>query len=244
MRIPRLYTEMPLIAGQSLVVEDRLAHYMGQVLRMRVGRDIILFNGDGHSYAAQLESVSKKQLSCLVTERLTDGDTQSKLAITLGIAISKGDRFDWVVQKATELGVAKICPLFSERVDVKLNNERLLKKQGHWRQVMISACEQSGRNHLVEIAEAQSLENWVSNQQGELKFVLSPSHSQPLNADINSPNSISLLIGPEGGLSDVELQSSIAKGFQALQLGPRVLRTETAPLAAISILQFHWGDMA
>ncbi|MGJ8686661.1 MAG: 16S rRNA (uracil(1498)-N(3))-methyltransferase [Spongiibacteraceae bacterium] len=244
MRVPRLYTGMPLVAGESLVVEDRLAHYMGQVLRMRTGRDIILFNGDGHSYTAQLENVSKKQLSCRIIEQLTADNTQSKLAITLGIAISKGDRFDWVVQKATELGVAKICPLFSERVDVKLSGERLLKKQGHWRQVMISACEQSGRNHLVEMATAEPLENWVNNQKNDLKFVLSPSHSQPLNSDVSPPQSISLLIGPEGGLSDAELQSSIAKGFQALQLGPRILRTETAPLAAISVLQFHWGDMA
>lgn len=241
MRIPRIYTAAALAPGDH-TLDSRAAHYLGQVLRMKAGREIILFNGDGLSYPALITDVSKKGLQCRVAAPAAGPEPPPKLSIELGIAISKGDRMDLVIQKATELGVSRISPLTSERVDVKLSGERLEKKAQHWQQVMVSACEQSGRNRLVEIGPLQPLSQWRDNLTSERKLVLHPTAARQLSGD--SPGSVALLIGPEGGLSDNEVQDCLDRGFAGLQLGPRVLRTETAPLAAISILQFCWGDMA
>lgn len=240
MRIPRIFCEQTLAPGQETVLDDRAAHYLGQVLRMKPGRELLLFNGDGQDYPATLASVEKKRLICAVDAPSTAAEPLPTLAIELGIAISKGDRLDLVIQKATELGVTAITPLITERVDVKLSGDRLQKKQQHWRQIMLSACEQSGRRRLVDISPLQPLAQW--QPQSQLKLVLSPEAATPL-IDSARPASVALLIGPEGGLSEAEIQRSQRDGFTGLQLGPRILRTETAPLAAISIVQHRWGDM-
>ncbi|GAB3369349.1 16S rRNA (uracil(1498)-N(3))-methyltransferase [Spongiibacter taiwanensis] len=243
MRIPRIYTAASLSPGEH-ALDSRAAHYLGQVLRMKAGRNLVLFNGDGLNYPAQITEVSKKGVQCRVDPPNASAEPPPPLFIELGIAISKGDRMDLVIQKATELGVSRISPLTSERVDVKLSGERLEKKAQHWQQVMISACEQSGRNRLVELAPLQPLDQWRDNLRSERKLVLHPTAAQRLGGDSPGPASVALLIGPEGGLTDDEVQACLNQGFAGLQLGPRVLRTETAPLAAISILQFCWGDMA
>lgn len=242
MRIPRIYTSLPLDAATELALDPRAAHYLGQVLRMKVGRELLLFNGDGFAYPAVITTASKKNISCKISAPIAPIEPSPTLPLELGIAISKGDRLDWVIQKATELGVQRISPLTTERVDVKLNGERLHKKQQHWQQVMISACEQCGRNRLVDIAELQTLDNWRQTLNADLKLVLYPIAETGL-AERTAPASAALLIGPEGGLSEAEIIASRQSGFEALKLGPRVLRTETAPLAALSILQFRWGDM-
>ncbi|WP_373097872.1 16S rRNA (uracil(1498)-N(3))-methyltransferase [Zhongshania sp.] len=241
MRVPRVYIDQPLSGGE-LSLDDRAAHYVGQVLRMRAGRDLVLFNGDGNAYSATIVEASKKHLLCRVDNTPQPTMPISPLKIELGIAISKGDRFDWVIQKATELGVTAITPLFTERVDVKLSAERLDKKQRHWQQIMISACEQCGRNDLVTMNTAQTLSQWRSSVNAALKLVLCPAVAGGVAAE--SIGDIALLVGPEGGLSENEINDCLAQEFTALQLGPRILRTETAPIAAISILQYRWGDMA
>lgn len=240
MRIPRIYTPAPLGPGE-LEMDSRAAHYLGQVLRLKPGRELVLFNGDGMAYPAEISRADKKGLYCRVSAATGPAEPPAALAIELGIAISKGDRMDLVIQKATELGVSRISPLTSERVDVKLGGDRLAKKQQHWQQVMISACEQSGRNRLVEMAPLQSLAQWRDNLNAPCKLVLSPAAGDGLKGA--APASVALLIGPEGGLTEAEIGDCIARGFSGLRLGPRVLRTETAPLAAISILQYCWGDM-
>ena len=241
MRIPRIYTSQALSNGQQLELEERAAHYLLQVLRMKVGRSVRLFNGDGNDYLATISDANRRQLWCSVTDVDSSQDRESPLRIELGIGLSKGDRMDWVVQKATELGVARIVPLRSERVDVKLNAEREEKKWRHWQQVMISACEQSGRSQLVDVATPQELEHWIDSCRADYKAVLSPHHGEGV-APPPAPNSVALLVGPEGGLTDDEVARSIELGFNCMALGPRILRTETAPLAAISVLQARWGD--
>lgn len=243
MRVPRIYLERDLAVGQVIDLDERAAHYVSQVLRMRAGRELILFNGDGKAYPATISDAGKKHVSCQLENITLAATPPSPIQIELAIGISKGDRFDWVIQKATELGVTKITPLFTERVDVKLSGERQEKKQRHWQQIMISACEQCGRNDLVEIRDACRLEDWCTKLDSGLKLVLCPSQNEQLVSDERAPSTFTLLVGPEGGLSDEEIAYSFKQGFRALQLGPRVLRTETAPIAAISIVQHRWGDM-
>ena len=243
MRIPRIYTSQALHNGQQLELEERAAHYLLQVLRMKVGRALRLFNGDGNDYLATISEANRRQLWCVINAVDNQQACESPLRIELGIGLSKGDRMDWVIQKATELGVSRLVPLHSERVDVKLNYEREHKKWRHWQQVMISACEQSGRSQLVDVAEPQGLEEWLAQCSAEQKYVLSP-HHQNAEVPFQPPESVALLVGPEGGLSENEVTRSLELGFHCMALGPRVLRTETAPLAAISILQARWGDLA
>lgn len=203
---------------------------------------MVLFNGDGDAFNARLEQADRKGAAVAILDRRPDPETESPLHIHLGIALSKGDRFDWVLQKATELGVSAITPLQTQRVDVRLNRERSEKKQRHWRQVLISACEQSGRNRLPMLAESSALDAWLEAVKADEKWVLCPDQTGSL-ASSAAPTSIALLVGPEGGLEDAEIERAQRAGFSALQLGPRVLRTETAPLAAIAILQHRWGDL-
>lgn len=242
MRVPRIYTPLALSAGAQVTLDPRASHYLGQVLRMKSGRELLLFNGDGLAYPAAIIKADKKQVVCELGAPQVPVEPLPPVELELGIAISKGDRMDWVVQKATELGVSRISPLSTERVDVKLSGERLEKKQQHWWQVMVSACEQCGRNRLPDMAPLQTLAQWRSGLTAEMKLVLSPTAEAGLER-ATAPHSVALLVGPEGGLTDGELAESEQEGFTSLQLGPRILRTETAPLAALAILQHRWGDM-
>jgi 16S rRNA (uracil1498-N3)-methyltransferase len=240
MRTPRIYTPQTL-AGSSLVeLEQQASHHINKVLRMQEGDSLILFNGDGFDYSARIDSIHKKSLSASMDVAIAS-ETESPLSIHLGIGISKGDRMDWIMQKATELGVTTITPLFTERTEVRLKGERLEKKHQHWQQIIISACEQSGRSVLPQLAPATRIDMWTENTQAEKKFVLHHRSTQTLDGK-DTPKSIVLLVGPEGGLSEAEIMAAEKHNFDALALGPRVLRTETAPLAALSVLQLLWGD--
>ncbi len=241
MRIPRIYTQQPLASGANVTLEESASRHLCQVLRMQGGDALTLFNGDGCNYRARIELADKKKATAHVLEVERD-DRDSPLRIHLGIALSKGDRFDWVLQKATELGVSQVTPLYTQRVDVKLNRERSEKKQRHWQQVIVSACEQCGRNTLPLLDAPIALPQWLESLEADQKWVLSPAHSDNFR-EADKPGSAALLIGPEGGLDDSEVELALRAGFKALQLGPRILRTETAPVAAISILQYRWGDM-
>ncbi|ABD79731.1 16S rRNA (uracil(1498)-N(3))-methyltransferase [Saccharophagus degradans] len=241
MRIPRIYIDKPITANANLDLDGPTAHYLLKVLRMESGRELILFNGKGGEYSAVIESAGKKNVFCKVGKHNTR-ESESSLQTELAIGISRGDRMDWVLQKATELGVSRIIPLFADRSEVKLKGERLEKKMQHWQQILISACEQCTRNTLPTLLPACPLDEYLASTQAEQKFVLHHRTHKKLR-DITKPKSAALLIGPEGGLTDNEIQNAERKGFNALALGPRILRTETAPIAALSILQFVWGDV-
>ncbi|NRB37781.1 MAG: 16S rRNA (uracil(1498)-N(3))-methyltransferase [Pseudomonadales bacterium] len=239
MRIPRIFTDQTLFSGTEITLEEQASNHISRVLRMQEGRDLILFNGQGGYFQAQIASITKKSLTVSITE-FFDENKQSALPTELGIAISKGDRMEWLIQKATELGIHSITPLLTENSQLKLNAERMAKKQKQWQQIAISACEQCGRNIIPVITEIQTLSIWLPTVNAEKKLVLHHRSDTRLTGD--KPASVALLIGPEGGLSTTEISSAQTLGFQALTLGPRVLRTETAPLTALSIIQFQWGD--
>ena len=242
MRCPRIYSAQVLALGAQITLEADAAHHLARVLRLPIGSPLILFNGDGNEYPAEIIALDKKNVVVVISNVLTEA-RESPLAIHLGVAISKGERMDWVIQKATELGVTEISPLQSERVEVRLHGEREEKKLAHWRAVAISACEQCARNRIPTINDVQPLFNWIENIQVDAKFVLHHRSVAVLDAQNAAPKSVALLIGPEGGLSELEINAAEQRGFQSLRLGPRVLRTETAPLAALSVLQFLWGDL-
>lgn len=241
MRVPRIYTDLDLSPGQQIDLDEQAARHVGTVLRMQPGRALILFNGRGGEYRASVSEVRKKNVRVRI-----DGfdaiERESSLRIHLGLAISRGERMDWALQKATELGVSEITPLFTERTEVKLSGARQDKKQQHWQQVVISSCEQCQRNRLPVLNGAETFDNWLASVDTDVRFVLHHRTDENLS-QIKAPSSVTIAIGPEGGLSEAEIQHSSHYQFQPLALGPRVLRTETAPLAAISVLQFLWGDL-
>ncbi|TXS90674.1 16S rRNA (uracil(1498)-N(3))-methyltransferase [Parahaliea maris] len=241
MRIPRIHTEQALGEGLALALESGPANHVARVLRMGEGDALVLFNGDGLEYPATITHADKRAVE-LQLDAPRENDLESPLAVELGIGISRGDRMDWVLQKATELGVSAVVPLFTERCEVKLKGERLEKKLLHWRQVIVSACEQCGRNRLPRLGAPIALEQWLGDCSAERRFVLH--HRATPATGREAPASVALAVGPEGGLSDQEIETCAAAGFEPLTLGPRVLRTETAPLAALAILQAQWGDMA
>ncbi len=238
----RIYTSRPLSSGQSIDLEAGPSHHLAGALRLTAGDSFTVFNGAAGEYPATIESVGKKSLTVRLGKRI-DRSSESTLRIHLGIAISRSDRMDWIVQKSTELGVAKVTPLFTERSTVKLKGERARKKLNHWRQIAISACEQCGRNQLPQIAPVVQLEQWLKRDLPEQRFVLDHRSGHSVAELGQNASAIALLIGPEGGLAEAEIASALTQKFSALTLGPRVLRTETAPLAAIAILQARWGDM-
>lgn len=240
MRTPRFYDDQPLAAEQIVDLSDAVVQHVCRALRMRVGDPIILFNGDGNEYHAQLETVEKRRASVRIQD-VTQPTVESPLQIRIGQSLSRGERMDYAVQKATEMGMQQMFPLFSERCEVKLNNERQDKRIRHWQQVAISACEQSGRCAVPTINAPQTLEQWVQQEDAELKLVLHHHTATPLG-DFTPPQSVALLIGPEGGLTEKEVELAQDHGFQPVAFGPRVMRTETAPVAALALLQHLWGD--
>ncbi|BFM18536.1 16S rRNA (uracil(1498)-N(3))-methyltransferase [Maricurvus nonylphenolicus] len=242
MRIPRIYTSQPLATSQTLELEENPSRHIAKVLRMEAGRELVLFNGEGGEYNATLTEVGKKRVSVTLGE-FNDIDRASPLKIELAIGVSRGERFEWVLQKATELGVTSITPLFTDRTEVKLAGPRLEKKIGHWQQILISACEQCQLNQPPTLNTPQQFTQWLPTAEADLKLVLHHRSEKRL-ADQSQPQSACLLIGPEGGLSTEEIQQAESLGFNALTLGPRVFRTETAPITAISLLQYLWGDLA
>lgn len=243
MRIPRIYhaTELPL--GTPLPLSDDAVQHVVKVLRLGNDAQLRLFNGDGHDYHAKIVSLSKRQAEFVVTE-VQQNPSESPLKVHLGQGISRGERMDFVLQKSVELGVTDITPLFTERCGVKLQGERLLKKQQQWQRIVISACEQCGRSVIPTVHTPQPLSQWLQDDFDGLRLTLDPEADKPLRQQQLTNAAVQLLIGPEGGLSDAEIEQAATAQFQAVQLGPRVLRTETAALAAITCLQYQFGDLA
>ncbi|WP_394559797.1 16S rRNA (uracil(1498)-N(3))-methyltransferase [Aquipseudomonas alcaligenes] len=238
MRLSRFFIDAPLSLGQHELPEAQ-AHYIGRVLRHSAGDAVQLFDGSGQEYLGELIEVGKKAVRVELREQFA-GQAESPLRVHLGQGLSRGERMDWAVQKATELGASEITPIVSERCEVRLKDERADKRLAHWRQVAISACEQCGRSVLPIIHAPQTLSEWQAGVQADLKLVLHPV-AAPLESHAK-PQSLAFLIGPEGGLTEAEVEQAKAAGFHAARLGPRVLRTETAPVVALSVAQQLWGD--
>ena len=241
MRTPRVYEPQPLSAGRPIELGAAAVQHLIRVLRLREGDRLHLFNGDGREYPATLTRVDKRSAQAVLEPALTPA-VESRLKIHLGQTLSRGERMDYAVQKATELGVHRITPLSSERCEVRLKAERESKRRQHWQQVAISACEQSQRTRLPDITEVSPLREWLGSVDADLKLVLHHHTARPLQT-LAAPDSVALLIGPEGGLTDAEVEAALTAGFQPVAFGPRVMRTETAPVAACAILQYLWGDL-
>lgn len=242
MRIPRIFVDTPLTANQNVVLPAKQSHYIVTVLRLQPGRPLILFNGQGGQFSCVLESANKKGATIVVSDHKKE-DLESPLRTELAIGVSKGDRMDWIVQKATELGVTTITPLLTSRSEVKLNPERWRKKITHWQDVAISACEQSGRNRLPVINDTQIFQSFLDTCNAELKLLMHPCDQNTAYKNNNSNcKNIALIVGPEGGFSDEEIAAARAEKCELWSLGPRILRTETAPVVALGILQEKFGD--
>lgn len=242
MRNPRIFTNARLEQGQTVFLDDSAAHHVGKVLRMQPGQPLVLFNGDGANYPAELSDVGKKHISARILSK-EESACEPRLKIVLGQVISKGDRMDYAVQKSTELGVDTIVPLTSERCDVRLKGDREDKRIRHWQQVAISAAEQCGRATVPTIATLTSLPDWFTlSQTCDLRLVLHHRTEHPLASITTPARGIALMVGPEGGLTETEIAAARDSGFLPAAMGPRVLRTETAPVAAITLCQWLWGD--
>jgi 16S rRNA (uracil1498-N3)-methyltransferase len=239
----RFFTDSPLALNADIQLSENAAAHATRALRLNVGDNAIIFNGDGFDYACTLTSVKKNTVTAKITSANAISN-ESLLNITLLQGISSGDRMDFTIQKAVELGVKKIQPINSKRSVVQLTQERAEKRIEHWQNVAISACEQSGRAFVPKVLPPLSLENWLSQNpyNNTLRILLNPVGAKRLEEIEKPASTIELLIGAEGGLSQAEIDLASAQHFQSIVLGPRILRTETAALTAISVMQALWGD--
>ncbi|QCR35081.1 16S rRNA (uracil(1498)-N(3))-methyltransferase [Nissabacter sp. SGAir0207] len=242
MRIPRIYHPEPLASGSSIMLSDEAANHVGRVLRMSAGQHLHLFDGSNQVFPAEIAQVDKKSVRVTLGDGVVE-DVESPLDLHLGQVISRGEKMEFTIQKSIELGVSTITPLFSERCGVKLDGERLAKKIQQWQKIAIAACEQCGRNRIPLIREAMPLDVWCKEEDGSLKLNLHPRASQSINTLPLPVEKVRLLIGPEGGLSADEIAMTATVGFTDILLGPRVLRTETTALTAITALQVRFGDL-
>ena len=243
MRIPRIYHPESLEYQMQCQLSEDAANHVGRVLRMVEGEQLELFDGSNHIYPAIITESNKKSVKVNILGRELS-DKESNLKIHLGQVISRGERMEFTIQKSVELGVNVITPLWSERCGVKLDDERMDKKIQQWQKIVIAACEQCGRNVVPEIRPLMKLQDWCAEDDGAIKLNLHPRAQHSIKTLPMIPkDGVRLLIGSEGGLSEQEIVQTQQKGFTEILLGKRVLRTETASLAAISALQIYFGDL-
>ncbi|GJJ80347.1 16S rRNA (uracil(1498)-N(3))-methyltransferase [Pasteurella canis] len=243
MRIPRIYHPTLLQQVKYCTLSDDAVNHVSRVLRMQVGERLELFDSSNYTYAAVITQLSKKMVEVEILDQQLD-DRESPLKIHLGQVISRGERMEFTIQKSVELGVNIITPLWSERCGVKLDAERMDKKIQQWQKIAIAACEQCGRNIVPEIRPMMKLQDWCAEKDGSLKLNLHPKAQYSIRTLPEIPaEGVRLLIGAEGGLSAQEIKQTEQQGFTQILLGKRVLRTETAALAAITALQICFGDL-
>lgn len=241
MRISRIHCDLPLQADSGLTLEGDSAHYLGTVLRVKPGQVVALFNSRDGEFRAIVTGLGKRQVE-LQLEEAVACHADPHRPIHLAVGLSRGERMDYLVQKATEIGVSSITPLFTERCEVRLDEKRTDKRVAHWQKVAIAASEQCGRCQIPAVVAPLGFEPWLATQPAGLRLVMDHRRGGTLPASLDPSQAIVVLSGPEGGLSDTELDLAAAAGFQSLTLGPRVLRAETAPVVALSILQYRFGD--
>ena len=244
MRIPRVHVDQTLMPGITVVLPEQAGEHLTRVLRLERGGALILFNGDGREYDATLASLARRAVSAEITAVRTI-ERESPLPLTLAQAIARGEKMDWILQKATELGVARIVPVVTERTEVKLDDERAERRMLHWTQVIAGACEQCGRTRLPQLDPPQRLDRWIAglSDDAALKLALLPEGDTSLRTLPELTHGAVLCVGPEGGLSDKDVAMLRHGGFAGLRLGPRILRTETAGIAALAALQALHGDL-
>ena len=242
MRLTRVFVEAALCVGKSCTLKGSAANHIMRVLRLREGDTLTVFDGRGGEYGARIAGFSRDSVQVEVQEH-RDVERESPLELTLAQGISRGERMDWVMQKATELGVTRIVPVITERTVVKLDERQGARRVEHWRAIIIAACEQSGRNRVPEVATPCAFHEVLRiGESAGRKLLLAPTGK--LNArDLSLSGHATLLVGPEGGLSPDEQELAISTGFEQVRMGPRVLRTETAAIAALTILQHDYGDL-
>lgn len=242
MRIPRIYHPAALAAGDEIALSEEAANHVGRVLRMQPGDALTLFDGSNLTFSALISHADKKSVKVQVQSAQED-NRESPLHLHLGQVMSRGEKMEFTIQKAVELGVNVVTPLLSARCGVKLDAERQAKKIQQWQKIAIAACEQCGRNRVPEIREVMTLEAWCAEQDAGLKLNLHPRADHSINTLPLPVERLRLLIGPEGGLSADEIAITARQGFTDILLGPRVLRTETTALTAITALQVRFGDL-
>lgn len=244
MSLTRLFVSSELKTGQQLQLNDEQARYVGRVLRLRVGDAMTVFNGEGGEFDTTLQSIGRNTATVLIGEEL-ESATESPLKVHLVQGISRGERMDLVIQKATELGVKRISPVLTEFGFVKLDPKRAAKRRDHWQGIARSACEQSGRTRPPLIDDPIALNDWFGahTKSSDSDLILRPGAATALSSLSAPATKICLLIGPEGGFSDLEYEHAARAGFGEVSLGPRILRTETAAFAALAIAQTLWGDL-
>ena len=243
MRVSRIFLEARFAPGSRVDLDARTAHYVANVLRLRDGDALQVFNGDGGAYQATIVAVSRKA-GCIEIDEFVAGDRESALDLHLALGVSRGERMDLAIQKATELGVSRITPLHTARSVTKLSAERAAKRVAHWQQIAVSACEQCGRNLVPTVSPILELPKWLGDAPEGLRLVLSTRASRRLaDAGDARVDEVTLLIGAEGGLSEAEVDLATATGFVPVNMGPRILRTETAALTGVALAQNTWGDL-
>ena len=245
MRIPRIYLDHPLRPDIEVLLPEQAGEHVARVLRLERGHPLILFNGDGHEYDATLATLAKRAVTAEVIG-VREVDRESPLRLTLAQGIARGEKMDWILQKATELGVSRIVPVVTERTEVKLDEDRAERRVAHWRSVIAGASEQCGRTRLPDIEMPQRLDRWLGTlAEGDTpRFALLPEGDVHLNRLALPGQSAVLCVGPEGGFSDNDVALLTHAAFVGLRLGPRILRTETAGIAAIAALQAIAGDLS
>lgn len=242
MRISRIYINNNLEEGTETELTGETAHYAANVLRMQYGQPLIVFNGKGGQYSAEISGIKKSKIVIKVKEH-QPVERESNMDITLVQGISRSQRMDYAVQKSVELGVTKIVPVITDFCNMQINNKHNEKKYNHWNKIIINACEQCGRNTLPVLENIMDISNWLEVDKNALKIILHPDRGGRIPGVNGQVDSITLLAGPEGGFSQKEFEQALQSGYQPVKLGPRILRTETASIAAISACQAIWGDL-
>jgi 16S rRNA (uracil1498-N3)-methyltransferase len=243
MRLNRIHCVGPLATGADIELPPAGAYHVARVLRLREGAPLSVFDGTGREFRAEIVRVAGDSVTVRLGEQASS-TSESPLRITLVQGVSRGERMDWTLQKATELGVAAIAPVLTSRSVVRLDDKQAPRKQQHWQGIVVSACEQCGRAQVPAVWTPTTLRDYFANVRKDgLRLVLSPSAPGSLAGLSSLPSKVDLLIGPEGGLDDDELAGARKAGFMPVRLGPRVLRTETAAVVALSVLQALWGDL-
>ncbi len=242
MRAIRVHVEQPLAAGAEISLPAGAGEHLTRVLRLATGARVLLFNGDGHDYSATLLDTTRNGARARIEGAQAAAAAESALALTLVQSIARGEKMDWILQKATELGVARIVPVFTARTEVRLDGGRGDKRLAHWHGVICGACEQCGRARLPQLDAPQPLAHWLATAAREGSLLTLDPQSSTRVRDLPALSAAQLVVGPEGGFDAADLLLLHAAGARGLTLGPRVLRTETAGMAALAMLQSHHGD--